>query len=144
MKNKTVCAIITGWRYLVYQFWYRDTAAVQFLIGLAGIFWSVMLFWPGDTFERQTYFYMAEFMSEHAWAWFFGIHGVVMIILSSRVVQFSFWFDVIFMTIGCVLWTGSCIAMLLSVYPPPAAIAAEIALAFGAWWILVRTEYKDF
>jgi hypothetical protein len=28
--------------------------------------------------------------------------------------------------------------MLMSVYPPPAAISAEIAAAFASWWVLVR------
>jgi hypothetical protein len=40
---------------------------------------------------------------------------------------------------GCALWTGSCVAMLFAVYPPPAAISMEIIAAYQSWWVFART-----
>lgn len=135
VKASSIC------HYLNFLFWNKDTSVAQFFIGLASMFWAIMLFWPGDTFERQTYWLMAEMMVEHAWALFFLMNGFFMIIMSTRVWILNFWIEITWTTISCVLWSASCIAMLLAVYPPPAAISAEISLALAAWWVLVRTDY---
>jgi Na+/citrate or Na+/malate symporter len=80
---------------------------------------------------------MSKFANETTWAILFGLQGLAglySIIHKSR--------DKLLLVtdavLGCMLWTGSCVAMLLSVYPPPAAISAEIVAAIMSWWILVR------
>ena len=117
--------------------WGSDLVATRFFLSVASLMWSFLLFWPGDTFARPTYTLMAKFGSETAWAILFGIQGAAglySIIHRSRnrALLVS---DAI---LGCILWTGSCVAMLLSVYPPPAAISAEIVAAIMSWWVLVR------
>lgn len=117
--------------------WGSDLIASRFFVSLASIFWSFLLFWPGDTFARPTYTLMSKFANETTWAILFGLQGLAglySIIHKSR--------DKLLLVtdavLGCMLWTGSCVAMLLSVYPPPAAISAEIVAAIMSWWILVR------
>ena len=45
--------------------------------------------------------------------------------------------------LGAFLWSVSCWSMLLSVYPPPAAIAAELTSAVASWWMIVRYQIGD-
>ena len=114
-----------------------DMEGTRFTLALAACLWSVMLFWSGDTFDRQTYSVMASIADELTWATLFGLQGICAFysLLAEKKNRFLFNFDAV---LGCLLWSGSCVAMLMSVYPPPAAISAEIAAAFASWWVLVR------
>lgn len=114
-----------------------DMEGTRFTLALAAIIWSIMLFWAGDTFSRPTYTYMAAIADELTWATLFGFQGLCALysLLSGKKNQFLLNTDAL---LGCLLWSGSCIAMLMSVYPPPAAISAEIAAAISSWWVLVR------
>lgn len=118
-------------------FWKSNTESIQMFISLASLIWAFLLFWPGDTFSRPTYKLMEEFGSEHVWATLFLIQGVVgMIVLLLKCKKV--YLIVLDSILGCILWTGSCVAMILSVYPPPAAISAEIVTAWFSWWLLLR------
>lgn len=114
-----------------------DMEGTRFTLTLAACLWSVMLFWSGDTFDRQTYSVMASIAGELTWATLFGLQGICAFysLLAEKKNRFLFIFDAV---LGCLLWSSSCIAMLMSVYPPPAAIGAEIAAAFSSWLVLVR------
>ena len=114
-----------------------DMEGTRFTLSFAAIIWSIMLFWNGDTFDRPTYTYMAAIADELTWATLFGLQGICAFysLLAEKKNRFLFNFDAV---LGCLLWSGSCVAMLMSVYPPPAAISAEIAAAFASWWVLVR------
>ena len=117
--------------------WGSDLIATRFFIATASLIWGFLLFWPGETFGRPTYDMMAKFASEPVWAILFTLHGVLSLyaLLYNIKSKSLLVFDGV---LGCLLWTGSCVAMLLSVYPPPAAISAEIVTAFASWWVLVR------
>ena len=114
-----------------------DMEGTRFTLALAACLWSIMLFWSGDTFDRPTYTVMASIADELTWAALFGLQGICAFysLLTEKKTRFLFNFDAV---LGCLLWSGSCVAMLMSVYPPPAAISAEIAAAFASWWVLVR------
>ena len=114
-----------------------DMEGTRFTLALAACLWSIMLFWSGDTFDRPTYIVMASIANELTWATLFGLQGICAFysLLAEKKNRFLFNFDAV---LGCLLWSGSCVAMLMSVYPPPAAISAEIAAAFASWWVLVR------
>ncbi len=117
--------------------WGSDLIASRFFLALASLMWAFLLFWPGDTFTRPTYTLMGKFGGEWTWAFLFLIQGglaLYSLLYKSRNRILLIGDGVL----GCFLWTGSCVAMLLSVYPPPAAISAEIIAAFMSWWILVR------
>lgn len=114
-----------------------DLDSTRFFLALAATLWGVLLFWPDDTFSRQTYSVMKSIASEWVWASAFLVQGLLAFwsLFKSRNTIPFFLLDVL---LGCVLWSSSCIAMLVSVYPPPAAISAEISAAFASWWVLVR------
>ncbi len=125
---------------LIYIIECSSLTTLRLNLAVASILWGLLLFWPGETFSRPTYSLMGKFASEHIWAALFLLQGLVALYsviyrVKSKIMLMS---DGI---LGCILWTGSCIAMLLSVYPPPAAISAEITAAITSWWILIRYPY---
>lgn len=118
-------------------FWKSETEAIKLYIAMASLLWSFLLFWPGDTFSRPTYKLMAEFGSETTWAILFlvqGLAGLIVLLFKCKRTALA----VLDSILGCILWTGSCMAMILSAYPPPAAISAEIVAAWFSWWLLLR------
>ncbi len=117
--------------------WDADLIGTRFTLAVAEILWAVMLFWPGDTFGRPTYSLMAATMPEHVWAMTFLITGFLQIAIILRGKYhcrdariFAFW--------SFLLWNYTVVSMLLSVYPPPAAIGGEVALALSSWWVWLR------
>lgn len=121
---------------------YSDLEAIRFFLSLSALVWALLLFWTGDTFSRPTYTVMAMIANETAWAVAFLVQGVVSLyaVLAKKETNWLFMSDALF---GCILWTGSCFAMLLSVSPPPAAISAEIVAALASWWVVVRYSGVD-
>lgn len=114
-----------------------DLIATRLLLALAELLWAAMLWWPGDTFGRPTYSHMAHVMSEDAWGLVFALSAVTQITIvaqghcnRSYARLFAGW--------NAALWCYVVISMLLSVYPPPAAIAGEIALMCAAGWVWIR------
>jgi hypothetical protein len=114
-----------------------DLIATRMTLAMAELLWAVMLFWPGDTFARPTYEIMGELSPEIAWACAFLFSGIVqakLALSANRDTVFAHAFGVW----NAGLWLVTVTAMLLAVYPPPAAIGGEIALALAAIWVAVR------
>lgn len=114
-----------------------DLVATRLILALAEIFWVIMLAWPGDTFDRPTYAIMSHTMSEVGWALVFLVSSVTQlsIIASGNYLNLvARWYA----AWNAALWTFLVTSMLASVYPPPAAIGGEMALALGAVWIWAR------
>lgn len=114
-----------------------DLIVSRLTLALSELFWAMMLAWPGDTFGRPTYTGMAYIMSEEWWALLFIISATIQISivikdnLHGRCARaFAGW--------NAALWLFVVTSMLASVYPPPAAISAEIAVTFSACWIWIR------
>lgn len=114
-----------------------DLIAVRLCLGLSELFWALMLLWAGDTFLRPTYHVMSLVMHEEAWALTFLISSITQfsIVLMS---DYDGKFPKYFAGWNAGLWGFTVVAMLLSVYPPPAAIGGEMALAVAALWIFIR------
>lgn len=114
-----------------------DLIATRLLLAFAEFLWAVMLFWPGDTFGRPTYALMAALAPENVWACAFGVTSYLQlyIVLNGR--QHTLWAHY-FALWNSLLWAYVVGSMLLSVYPPPAAIAGEISLMTAAAWVWVR------
>lgn len=114
-----------------------DLISTRLTLALAELCWCLMLLWPGDTFARPTYGLMAATAPEMAWALIFGVTSFLQFAIvlrddfhSTRARLFATW--------NAGLWCFTVGSMLLSVYPPPAAIGGELALAVAALWIWGR------
>lgn len=114
-----------------------DLIISRLLLAFSELLWGIMLLWPGVTFSRPTYHLMAQVMNEEAWAAIFLLSAVTQF---SIVVQEHFHRPLAryFAAWNAVLWNFVVISMLISVYPPPAAIAGEVSLAMVALWIWIR------
>lgn len=114
-----------------------DLVATRLILALAEVFWVIMLAWPGDTFDRPTYTIMGYVMPEVGWTLVFLVSSVTQlsIIASGNYLNLvARWYA----AWNAALWTFLVTSMLASVYPPPAAIGGEMALALGAVWIWAR------
>ena len=117
-----------------------DLVATRLALFLAEALWSIMLFWPGDTFARPTYSWMEAVAPEPVWALAFGVSAVLQICIVVYDQCDRTWAHV-FAVWNALLWWASIGLMLAGVYPPPAAIGGEAALAVSALWIAVRPLY---
>ena len=114
-----------------------DLVATRLMLFIAETMWALMLLWPGATFEREVYAIMSDVAAEAAWAFVFAVTAAFQ--LTIIVTQdFNSRFARYFAAWNSALWVFSVSAMLVSVYPPPAAIGPQIALAFAAVWIWLR------
>lgn len=114
-----------------------DLVGVRVMLALAEMGWAIALLWPGDTFGRPTYNMMASVAREEWWGLLFGATAWVQWNL-VLVGDFKCRFARFFAAYNGLLWLGVCLSMYCSVYPPPAAISGELALALGASWIFIR------
>ena len=117
--------------------WDSDLIASRVTLALAEFFWAIMLLWVGDTFDRPTYHHMASVMGENHWGLVFLVSAYIQLSIVMFDQLHSF-FARIFAFWNMVLWVFTVISMVLSIYPPPAAIGGEIALACSAVWIWIR------
>ena len=53
--------------------WNTDLISSRLTLAFAELCWTVMLFWPGDTFNRPTYSHMASVMNEEMWGLVFFV-----------------------------------------------------------------------
>lgn len=114
-----------------------DLIASRLALALAEMCWAAMLLWPGDTFDRPTYSMMGHVANEHTWAFAFFVTSIMQF---SIVVQADYHgkFARYFAGWNAALWIFTVVSMMLSVYPPPAAIGGEVALMVTATWIWLR------
>lgn len=110
----------------------------RFTLGLAELIWAISLFWAGDTFERKTYSSMAAVMPENVWGCIFLVSAIIQWTLLMRF-NFNSRFSVIFAGFNMLLWFFVVVSMYMAVYPPPAGISGELALAFAAMWIFIKS-----
>lgn len=128
------------WKRGIKLAYYSDLHCARFLLAISEIFWSIALFFPGDTFGRPTYDVMSRVLSENAWASVFGLMGIIQLFIlftANYHDKLSVWFAGVNQTV----WWFVVISMYISVYPPPAAISGELALAIGASWVWIRSGF---
>ena len=114
-----------------------EMVATRFVLALSSAIWALLLWWPGETFGRPTYNGMAHVMREEAWAFVFLIDAMLQMTIILQQ-DFHSRFARYFSSANAALWVFVVGSMLLSVYPPPAAISAEIVMAVCAVWIWIR------
>ena len=120
---------------------FSDLHATRFSLGIAEFIWAITLLWPGDTFGRPTYKIMQHVMpSEELWGliWLFSSVTQLYILFSGKYHAMP---SVIFAGFNMILWWFVTVSMYLSVFPPPAAISGEAALAMAATWIWIRSGW---
>lgn len=117
--------------------WDSDLIATRISLAIAEFLWAVMLLWPGDTFGRPTYKVMSHVMSEEAWGFVFLLSAVTQLTIVMADCYYK-WPSRVFAAWNAALWWFTCVSMMLSVSPPPAAIGGEIALACAAGWVWLR------
>jgi hypothetical protein len=120
-----------------------DLHATRLLLGIAELAWAIALFWPGDTFSRPTYSVMALVAPETCWA----IAFLITSFLQFHILLYTNYhskFAVIFAGWNSFLWIFTVFSMYMGVYPPPAAISGELAMALGATWVFIRTGVPCF
>lgn len=133
----------------------------RFGLAIASALWAVQLFMPVELFPnaamiasgqgRQTYALMAAIAPEHVWGTFFAIHAMF-----ASYTLFTGVRNTVTLAadgfLGCLLWTTATFACYAShwpqgidgfwptllAYPAPAAMSADIVMAFCAWWHMVR------
>lgn len=114
-----------------------DLIATRITLAIGELMWAVMLIWPGESFARPTYTVMSHVTVEEAWAAIFMLSGVTQLAI-VLLDDFDSRFARYFAGWNATLWIFVVVSMLISVYPPPAAVGGEIALAIAALWIFVR------
>lgn len=114
-----------------------DLVCARLTLAFAEMCWFLMLLWPGDTFDRPTYTVMANAANEMIWAAIFGVTSFLQFSIVLRNAFNSEWARV-FATWNAGLWVFIVGSMLVSVYPPPAAVGGDIALMVAAVWIWAR------
>lgn len=114
-----------------------DMVVTRITLAIAEFLWALTLFWPGTTFDRPTYDIMSKVMGETAWAFTFLLtaHVQLSIVLIGGCRS---WYANGFAAWNAVLWIFCAVSMYLSVYPPPAAISGETALALAAFGVFIR------
>ena len=117
--------------------WDSDLIGTRVSLFIGELLWAVMLLWIGDTFSRPTYNHMALVFNEEVWGIIFLVSSITQLTIvltndmHSRFARyFACW--------NAALWGYVVFSMLVSVYPPPAAIGGEIALALAASWVWLR------
>ena len=121
--------------------WDSDLIASRLTLAMSEFFWAVMLLlWGGshDLFSRPTYKQMAAIMPAEAWGLLLLLSAAIQVSillqddLHSRFARY-------FAGFNAVTWVYiGVLSPLISIYPPPAAMGGEFALAVTATWIWVR------
>lgn len=120
-----------------------ELIATRMTLALAEVLWAILLWWPGEIFDRPAYAGMHSVMGEHAWGLIFALSAATQV--SIVALGHACWaYARLFSAWNAVLWCYVVGSMLLSVYPPPAAIAGEISMAVCAAWVFVRPLLLSF
>ena len=115
-----------------------DMLLTRMMLAFSEFVWAILLLWDGCTFcGRPTYTGMSHVMNEEAWGFIFLLSGVTQLTIVLNECYHDTWAR-FFAGWNAGLWTFVVIAMLMSVYPPPAAISAEIIMSLSAIWLWVR------
>jgi len=129
-QHRVICSIS-------HALWDTDLIASRLVLAFGELFWGVMLLWPGSTFDRPVYSHMGQLLPEVAWgALFLASSATQTFIVVSQKLHNKF--ARCFAAWNALFWGYTVISMLMSVYPPPAAIGGEVAIAIAAFWIWVR------
>jgi hypothetical protein len=111
---------------------------IRLALFLAELFWGLSLISPGETFSSQGYDWLNFLMPEFCWGVLFLIvASIQLFILLCH--SFHSFFSIVFAGFNAILWWFVVIGIFASVYTPPAGASGNVALAFAASWVFVRS-----
>jgi hypothetical protein len=113
----------------------------RFIVANSAVYWFVFLVWPGMTMDRPTYTGMRLIGDDYTWSAIFLLTAIL------QYLRLEIWIRttkkaLVIDTITAFVWTFTTTSMTLSVYPPPAAIAGEISIAFVAIWLWIHARLE--
>lgn len=111
--------------------------SARIMLGLSELVWAILLWWPGESFDRPSYKVMSYVMPEDCWGWIFLLTCFMQFSIITKG-EFHSREARNFAAFNAVLWVFVAVSIICSVYPPPAAISGEIVLAITASWIWFR------
>jgi hypothetical protein len=120
---------------------YADLSPIRVVLGISELLWAASLLWPGDTFDRGTYQNLQAFIPiEEVWGVIWLITGLTQfyLIYSGK---YHTVFSLIFAAFNSILWWFVVVSMYVVFWPPAAAISGELAVAFAAAWVFVRSGW---
>lgn len=117
--------------------WDTDLIASRIVLAFSAFFWGLLLMWPGHVFDRAVYSNMSFLAGEETWGCLFlmTFFAQAFIVLSGNLHNK---FARCFAAYSALLWCFVVSGMLIAVYPPPAAIGGEVAIAVVSFWIWIR------
>jgi hypothetical protein len=115
-----------------------DTRPTKFALFLGALFWAIGLMLPGDTMTRPSFIYMGTLASENVWCSLWSVYAVGMLFYTFRRVPNAFAY--MLNALGLALWSIYSLAILVQIpWPWPAGLAADGAMFFAAFWLMIRT-----
>jgi hypothetical protein len=114
---------------------------VRIFLIVSSYLWSVLLFMPGNTFDKETYYLMAKIADEHVWAIGFFVYALLGTLNLENL--FDRKYIIVESIIGFLIWSTTAVCLYMSTSQAPAAAAPHIIGAFMSWWILIRAGLKN-
>lgn len=123
---------------LSHTLWDSDLLVSRFTLAIAELSWAVMLLWPGSLFHRRIYSVMGSIASEYIWGLLFLLSAAIQVWIVLGGFIHSKWAEYFAGWNAC-FWMFAVGTLVMSmVYPPPAALGGDIAIACTSVWIWVR------
>lgn len=117
--------------------WYSDLEFTRWFIAWMAMLGAIIFFFPGDSFQRNTFLYLQMFFSEEVWGGlllFNALISLYALLYREKVNWLIFILDAI---LSCVLWNTIAIALFLAQHPTTSYCAAVTS-----WWILIRYPWQ--
>lgn len=129
-QHRVICSVS-------HALWDTDLIASRIVLAFSAFFWGALLLWPGNVFVRPVYANMAMLAGEEAWGFVFLFTSFAQawVVISGNLHNS---FARCFAFCSMLLWCYVVFGMLVAVYPPPAAIGGELAVAIVSFWIWIR------
>jgi hypothetical protein len=129
---------------MVHTFATSELKAARLTVGAGSIVWAYILLFEGPQWHRPAYVYLRELAPQDAWGVAFGFCGVLQFTRAALDVSEARggWMAVAIATVIAWLWTFVAAALWVSLDPPPAIVAGNVALALASCVILLRTGWQ--